>query len=181
MRCDISTLPAATAAGHCACTALPGSGDDLDGARDAVVRRHIIGKKRTQHEYRGRARDRQWTVHVAAHLARCACDVPHEPIAARVQGNGDRDRLVGAPIALERVGCTPGEKSKRADRGVGAPSGVGDERASRCRDAIRAFARNECPQAARSRGTRGELRPQITSSLLGRAHVGEDDGEHLVA
>ena len=153
---------------------------ELDGARDAVVRGHIIVEQRPHREHGRGARHGGGTVHVARDLWRAAGEVEMQRTVAHRECNLHGNIRIRDAITLQPVDGTTVSSLQRREPRANPAFGIPEQRITRRVELRRAEARGERAPACRTCRTRRQLRAEIPATLRWRAHVGENETEQLV-
>ena len=182
IRCDVSTLPATTAAGGCALTRRALGRLDLERRVGARVGRDVGRQQHAQREVAGRARHRERAVDVARHLVGGALEVDRAARRRRpstATAIGTSSSVTPSPsIAPLGLVAAVGQLAQRLAR---APLGVGEHLVERRSTTSRPRRSTSSAQPPPREPVGGDLGAQVAAADAGRAHVGEDQLEHVVA
>ena len=165
---EVSTLPAATAAGGARVEQRPVFGDDLDrpvrarAGRDVGVGEHAHGKEA------GAARDGQRAVEVARILGGAAAEVEDQPVAVDGRGDAQFEVAVDALQDVDRVARAVG---KLAQAGARAALGVVEDRGAGVAQAVGAEPLRQLAHAGRAEAVGGQLGAQVGAPLGRLAHL----------
>ena len=134
MRPEVSTFPAATAAGGRAFTSEPSGALTDTGANAPPGRRQIGCGQAADDEVAGRARDREWAVEVPGMLRRGAGEVEDDLVA----GNGHGRGMARSPSGASSTSCPSKDArpGRRVDRRTDDAFRVVEELVHRRDDAV---------------------------------------------
>ena len=167
IRLDVSTLPAATAAGGRALTRQPSGAAHGDRHERTGRCGHVRIGQRADDEQARRRGHRQRAVEVAVVLRRRAGEVELELLT------GDRDGHAQLQLAVRRLqplGGLVAAVRKRRDPGADAALRVRDELVHRRNHLVAAAARTQLRDPARAEALRRELRAQVAAPLVRVPH-----------
>jgi hypothetical protein len=152
---------------------------DVERRERARVGRHVGRQQHAQREQAGRAGDRDRAVHVPGDRPGGAVEVDRERVAVERDGHADRDVVVRHAVALDLALRGRAAVRKPAQRLARAPLGVGDHLGEDGGDRVPAAPLDELRQALLGQPVRRDLRAQVAAADVRRAHVGEDQVEHV--
>ena len=153
---------------------------DRDRCVQAGVDGHIGAECNLDRKRAGRAGHRERRVDVPRSRRRCPGEVDVDRVAGDGDGDADREVVVGDTVALDLAVGLVAAVREAADRLAGAALGIGDHLVERDEDGVAATALDQLGEPPAGDPVGSDLRLQVGPAGLGRAHVGEDQAQHLV-
>ncbi len=174
MRCDVSTLPAAIAAGGRAFTMLPSRSHDPDRPEDARRKRNLLAHQAAEHIHRRRRGHRQVRVHGTIHLRRrpVKSTTAVSPASVTATRTGKmRPFRVPSPSRNIFEAISPRAAARAASPASCARYNSASSRILRRDRRLAVLSRPDSRSRAVAAADRHQLRHQIAFALHRRAHI----------
>ena len=174
MHCEVSTLPATTAAGGTGFSIEPRVDADCERPQAALVQREVGVDQRAEHVEHGRGADRERRVEIAGLLRRRAGEVDDgAPRLSRSTRDRDLDRAAVVHLVAQAA------VAEAADDFAHAGLGVVLDVAHVAHDRVAARARDQRLELGDAARVGGELRLEVGDILVGIARGPGAGGEAL--